>query len=87
MALAIFSQFVSVTFTVISFFGAVCLSLLGYCYKIKVKELTDSVHDPKDPEAVGNACYSAALIYLGLFFFCGCQVMANKFKSRNAISL
>ncbi|PVU97052.1 hypothetical protein BB561_000798 [Smittium simulii] len=61
MKLAFFSTFSAISFQVVALFGSVFLTVMGYLFKSKAEEFTGSTHDPIDTDAVGNACYSAAL--------------------------
>jgi ribonuclease kappa len=41
-----------------------------------------STKDPEDGQAVANACYVAALIYLAFIAFCSCQLGVHRRYSR-----
>ncbi|KAI8925477.1 hypothetical protein BC831DRAFT_461009 [Entophlyctis helioformis] len=59
--------------SVISVCGIVFLLGMGALYQARVDELVEGKNAPKDPIAVARACYVAAFIYAGFFFFCFCQ--------------
>ncbi|KAF8603522.1 hypothetical protein BDV93DRAFT_523292 [Ceratobasidium sp. AG-I] len=68
--------------TVISVFGVVILTVMGYGFSNNWPALMGSVHDPKNGAAVGSTCYAAAVIYAAMIAFCGCQLGLHKRKSR-----
>ncbi|SPO40500.1 uncharacterized protein PSFLO_05982 [Pseudozyma flocculosa] len=61
---------------------AVILSIFGWGFSHNWPALMGSTEDPEDGSAVGNVCYVAALVYLGLIAFCTCQVGVNKRYAR-----
>ncbi|ODQ62153.1 hypothetical protein WICANDRAFT_60219 [Wickerhamomyces anomalus NRRL Y-366-8] len=68
--------------TVLSAFGVVILSFIGYLFSINHESMMGSVNDPEDGKAVAHTVFIAALVYLGFFVFCGSQILVYKRQSR-----
>ncbi|CAO1618938.1 unnamed protein product [Parajaminaea phylloscopi] len=68
--------------TVLSTFGVLILSVIGYGFAHDWEAFMGSTKDPKDGAAVATTCYVAALIYAGFILFCGCQLGTHRRYSR-----
>ncbi|SCU91123.1 LAMI_0E04808g1_1 [Lachancea mirantina] len=65
--------------TILSAFGVVILSVIGYLFNINHESFVGSISDPKDGPAVAHTIFLAVLVYLVFFVFCGSQIwMGNK---------
>lgn len=71
--------------TVLSVFGVICLTVIGYGFSHDWEAFMGSVNDPKDGQAVANSCYTAALVYVAFIAFCGCQLGVHRRYSRIAL--
>ncbi|QKX60865.1 uncharacterized protein TRUGW13939_08011 [Talaromyces rugulosus] len=73
---------------VISFFAVIILTVLGILFKSNHHAFTGSEGSPEDGGAVAGSLFTAVLVYVAFFVFCGFQawlhVRANR---RGAISL
>lgn len=67
--------------TVLLAFGIVILLVIGYLFKIGHELMMGLINDPEDGAAVAKTVFTAVLVYLAFFVFCGCQVLVHK---RNA---
>ncbi|TPX31140.1 hypothetical protein SmJEL517_g05449 [Synchytrium microbalum] len=72
----------SVMCTVISFFGIFFLLVLGTLFSNSDPILTGGHGAPKDPQALGGACFGAAGIFAVLFLFCYCQAYLAQRQER-----
>ncbi|CAN3353871.1 hypothetical protein DICA3_A10374 [Diutina catenulata] len=68
--------------TILSAFGIVILSVIGYLFKIGHESMMGSINDPEDGAAVAKTVFTAVLVYLAFFLFCGCQVFVIRRQSR-----
>jgi len=68
--------------TILSAFAIVILSFIGYLFKIGHHSMMGSINDPEDGDAVAKTVFTAVLVYLGFFVFCGLQVVLIKRQSR-----
>ncbi|KAH3678267.1 hypothetical protein WICPIJ_008869 [Wickerhamomyces pijperi] len=69
--------------TILSAFGVVILSFIGYLFSINHESMVGSINDPEDGPAVATTVFYAALVYLGFFVFCGSQILLIKKKDVN----
>ncbi|KAG8967588.1 hypothetical protein FRC03_009713 [Tulasnella sp. 419] len=82
-----FSAFNASFCTVVSFFGAIILAVFGYGFSHNWEAVMGSTNDPEDGAAVARTCYLAAVAYIALGVFCGCQVGMHVRKPRGEIQL
>ncbi|CAO1630992.1 unnamed protein product [Sympodiomycopsis kandeliae] len=68
--------------TVLSIFGVLILSIIGYGFSHDWEAFMGSRDDPADGQAVATTCYVAALVYAAFILFCGCQLGAARRYSR-----
>lgn len=68
--------------TVLSAFGIVILSVIGWLFKIGHESMMGSVNDPTDGDAVAHTVFGAVFVYLAFFVFCGCQVLLIQRQDR-----
>ncbi|KAG5366017.1 hypothetical protein CJU89_0426 [Yarrowia sp. B02] len=68
--------------TVISAFGIVILGVLGLLFKSGSESMVGSINDPSDGAAVASTIFSAVLVYIILFVFCGLQIVLNNRQSQ-----
>ncbi|KDN39755.1 hypothetical protein K437DRAFT_279320 [Tilletiaria anomala UBC 951] len=68
--------------TIVSVFGVVCLTVIGYGFSHNWEAFMGSTRGPKDGQAVGSTCYTVALIYLAFVVFCTCQLGVHRRYSR-----
>ncbi|EKJ75235.1 hypothetical protein NXS19_000696 [Fusarium pseudograminearum] len=74
--------------TVLSVFAIVILSALAGLYRSNHEEFTGGVNDPEDGKAVSNTIFTAVLVYVAFFVFCGLQGLLHARESRRgAIAL
>ncbi|KAK9897033.1 hypothetical protein P389DRAFT_52415 [Cystobasidium minutum MCA 4210] len=62
---------------VLSFFGVIILTALGWGFQAEVEVLTGSTSDPEDSQAVAKLCYSTAIVYAIFFGVCSCQALTH----------
>ncbi|KAJ5345228.1 hypothetical protein N7452_003232 [Penicillium brevicompactum] len=73
---------------IISLFAIVILSVLGSLYGSNSPSFTGSEGEPEDGPAVAASIYTAVIVYVGFFVFCGLQAYLHMRDSRGgAISL
>ncbi|RMJ19011.1 hypothetical protein BHE90_009481 [Fusarium euwallaceae] len=74
--------------TVLSVFAIVILSILALLYRTGHEEFTGGVSDPDDGKAVSGTIFTAVLVYVAFFLFCGIQGLMHARESRRgAIAL
>ncbi|KAG0305020.1 hypothetical protein BGZ98_004684 [Dissophora globulifera] len=73
--------------TILSVFGVIFLSIMGFLFSIPAESLTHTTNDPEDPAAVAKACFTATAFYGFMILFCGCQSWLNKREERAQIQL
>ena len=76
------------TCTVVSVFAIVILSIIASLYRSNHEEFVGGVEDPEDGKAVSGTIFSAVLVYVVFFVFCGLQGLLHvRENRRGAISL
>ncbi|KAL4730538.1 hypothetical protein ACLX1H_002574 [Fusarium chlamydosporum] len=74
--------------TVLSVFAIVILSAIAGLYRSGHEEFTGGVDDPEDGKAVSGTIFTAVLVYVAFFVFCGLQGLLHARESRRgAIAL
>ena len=68
--------------TILSIFGIVILSVIGYLFKVGHESMMGSINDPENGEEVANTVFGAVIVYLVFFVFCGCQVIVIRRQDR-----
>lgn len=68
--------------TILSAFGIVILSVIGYLFKTNHESMMGSVNDPEDGAAVAKTVFGAVFVYLAFFVFCGAQVFLIQKQDR-----
>ncbi|CCE79862.1 Piso0_002954 [Millerozyma farinosa CBS 7064] len=68
--------------TILSAFGVVILSFIGYLFKTEHESMMGSLDDPTDGEAVAKTVFGAVFVYLGFLVFCGLQILIGRRNSR-----
>lgn len=68
--------------TVLSAFGIVILSVIGWLFKTGHESMMGSINDPTDGDAVAHTVFGAVFVYLAFFVFCGCQVLLIQRQDR-----
>lgn len=68
--------------TIISIFGIIILSVLGYLFNIGHESMVGSINDPENGKEVAKTIFGAVIVYLVFFVFCGCQVLVIQRQNR-----
>ncbi|ODV79183.1 uncharacterized protein CANTADRAFT_52036 [Suhomyces tanzawaensis NRRL Y-17324] len=68
--------------TILSAFGVVILSVIGYLFQTNHETMMGSTEDPEDGEAVAKTVFGAVFVYLAFFVFCGLQVVLIRRQDR-----
>lgn len=68
--------------TVLSAFGVVILSFIGYLFQTDHESMMGSIADPEDGKAVAKTVFGAVAVYLAFFVFCGAQIWLINRESR-----
>merc|ERR1712072_587196 len=69
--------------SVVSVFGILILSVLGFAFYNNAEVLMGHREDPADGHAVAMACWGAAMLYAVFAVVCGCQLGAHTRQVRN----
>lgn len=72
--------------TILSIFGVVFLSIIGFLFKTGHESMMGSINDPEDGDAVAKTVFGAVFVYLAFFVFCGLQVLLIRRQSRIQLS-
>ncbi|ODV61186.1 uncharacterized protein ASCRUDRAFT_75897 [Ascoidea rubescens DSM 1968] len=68
--------------TVVSAFGIVILTVLGYLFYTGHESMMGSTSDPENGKEVAKTLWTTAVVYLGFLLFCGFQIVViNKNNS------
>lgn len=68
--------------TILLAFAIVILLVIALLFKTEHESMMGSIKDPEDGNAVAKTVFSAVLVYVGFFVFCGLQVLLIKRQSR-----
>ena len=68
--------------TVLSAFGVVILSVIGFLLKLGHEYMMGSIKDPEDGAAVAGTVFSAVFVYLAFLVFCGLQIVIIRRQDR-----
>ncbi|CAH6722682.1 hypothetical protein CLIB1444_10S03994 [[Candida] jaroonii] len=68
--------------TILSVFGIVILSVIGYLFQVEHESMMGSINDPENGKEVAKTVFGAVLVYLIFFLFCGCQVLVIRRQDR-----
>ncbi|KIM23146.1 hypothetical protein M408DRAFT_332511 [Serendipita vermifera MAFF 305830] len=61
-------------YSFLGFFGAIILAEMGWGFDHEWEVFTGSTEDTKHPKQIAHVCYGAAIFYVALTAFCGCQL-------------
>lgn len=67
---------------VLSSFGVVILSVIGYLFKTKHESMMGSINDPEDGDAAARTVFGAVFVYLILFVFSLLQIFIIRRQNR-----
>lgn len=68
--------------TILSAFGIVILSVIGWLFKTGHESMMGSINDPEDGNAVAKTVFGAVFVYIGFFVFCGSQALLIQRQNR-----
>ncbi|CUM48496.1 uncharacterized protein AC631_02313 [Debaryomyces fabryi] len=68
--------------TVLSAFGVIILSVIGYLFKVGHESMMGSIDDPEDGAAVAGTVFGAVFVYLAFLVFCGLQIVIIRRQDR-----
>ena len=68
--------------TILSIFGIVILSVLGYLFSVGHESMVGSINDPENGKEVAKTIFGAVIVYGVFFVFCGCQVLVIQRQNR-----
>ncbi|KAG7663099.1 uncharacterized protein J8A68_003371 [[Candida] subhashii] len=80
------STFQAYCCTILSAFGIVILSIIGFLFKTNSESFMGSINDPEDGAAVASTVFKAVFVYLAFFAFCGLQIVLIKRQNRIQLS-